>query len=87
MNSIHYKEIKTQYYQTYGNRTLNVINYGYLPFFDHNNAVIDMRILPYTYGKQRTGIIRNSTQYIVVHDRNNNGDAEMHWKYINNLTI
>jgi hypothetical protein len=88
LNSIHYKEIKTQYYQTYGNRTLNVINYGYLPFFDHNNAVIDMRILPYTYGKQRTGIIRNSTQYIVVHDtgNNNNGaDAEMHWNYINNL--
>lgn len=88
LNSINYKEIKTQYYQTYGNRTLNVINYGYLPFYNHNNAVIDVKILPYTYGKQRTGIIRNSTQYITVHDtgNNNNGaDAEMHWKYINNL--
>ncbi len=88
LNSINYKEIKTQYYQTYGNRTLNVINYGYLPFYNQNNAAIDVRILPYTYGKQRTGIIRNSTQYIVVHDtgNNNNGaNAEMHWRYINNL--
>lgn len=88
LNSINYKEIKTQYYQTYGNRTLDVINYGYLPFYNHSNAAIDVRILPYTYGNQRTGIVRNSTQYIVVHDtgNNNNGaNAEMHWRYINNL--
>ena len=88
LNSINYKEIKTQHYQTFGNRTLNVINYGYLPFYNHNNSVIDLKILPYTYGKQRTGIVRNSTQYIVVHDtgnNNKNATAEMHWSYINNL--
>ncbi|HKM29276.1 MAG TPA: immunoglobulin-like domain-containing protein [Bacilli bacterium] len=86
--SINYTEIKTQYYKTFGNRTLDVINYGYLPFYDNNNSKIDQRILPYTFGKQRTGTIKKSTQYITVHDtgNNNNGaNAEMHWRYINNL--
>ena len=88
LDSINYSEIKTQYYQTYGKTTIDVINYGYLPFYDESNAPIEQKILEYTYGKQRTGIVRSSTQYIVVHDTGNNASgatAQAHWNYLNNL--
>lgn len=63
-------------------------NFGYLPFYDTNNAKIIDQVLEYTYGKQRTGIMKTSTEYIVVHDTGNpnkGANAEMHNRYITNL--
>lgn len=61
---------------------------GYLPFYDTKNASVNVDILPYTYGKQRTNIKKASTEYIVVHDTGNpskSANAEMHNRYIKNL--
>ena len=63
-------------------------SYGYVPFITNNRIAITEDILPYTYGKQRTGIVKTSTEYIVCHDTGNasNGaNAEMHRRYITNL--
>lgn len=85
---INYQEIKTQKYQTFGSRTLDVINYGYLPFYNSNPNPIEVKILDYTYGRVRTGIEKKSTEYIVVHDTGNNSKGsgvDNHWNYLNNL--
>lgn len=62
--------------------------YGYIPFYENENAKVIENILPYTYGKQRTGLIKKSTEYIVVHDTGNSkagATASMHNTYIQNL--
>ena len=59
-----------------------------MPFFEQSQAAVKEKILPYTYGKQRTGIKKTSTEYIVVHDTGNSSKgatAEMHDRYITNL--
>ena len=64
------------------------VEFGYVPFFEQSQAVIKEKILPYTYGKQRTGIKKTSTEYVVVHDTGNSSkgaNAEMHDRYITNL--
>ena len=44
-------------------------NYGYLPFFTPGDAVrIQDYMCEYTYGHCRTGILKTSTEYIVIHD-------------------
>lgn len=61
---------------------------GYLPFYDTNNANVNVDILPYTFGNQRTNILKKSTEYVVVHDTGNpskTANAEMHNRYIKNL--
>ena len=71
----------------------NLVNWnsfekGYIPFYNNNDSQIIESILPYTYGKQRTGIKKSSTEYVVVHDTGNPGagaNAEMHNRYITNL--
>ena len=63
-------------------------SYGYVPFVTNDRIEIREDILPYTYGNQRTGIKKTSTEYIVCHDTGNasNGaNAEMHRRYITNL--
>ena len=55
-----YKYTSAAYYET---------NYGYLPFYTPENAVINTDyMLEYTYGRCRTGIVKKSTEYIVIHD-------------------
>lgn len=71
----------------------NLVNWtskenGYIPFYDSNNSEVTQDILEYTYGKQRTNIIKTSTEYIVVHDTGNassGANAAMHNNYIKNL--
>ena len=68
--------------------TWNGTTYGYVPFFEQTSSSIIEKILPYTYGKQRTGILKTSTEYVVVHDTGNSkpgATAEMHDRYITNL--
>ena len=63
-------------------------SYGYVPFTTNADAPIVQDILPYTYGNQRTGIVRETTEYITVHDTGNTSsgaNAEMHRRYITNL--
>ena len=63
-------------------------SYGYVPFINNNRIAIREEILPYTYGNQRTGIVKTSTEYIVCHDTGNassGANAEMHRRYITNL--
>lgn len=63
-------------------------SYGYIPFTTNLDPVIHEDILPYTYGNQRTGLVRTSTEYITVHDTGNTSvgaNAEMHRRYITNL--
>ena len=62
--------------------------WGYIPFIDNTAADVLVDILPLTYGKQRTGILKTSTEYIVIHDTANTAataNAEMHRRYITNL--
>ena len=64
------------------------VEFGYVPFFEQSQAVIKEKILPYTYGNQRTGIKMSSVEYIVIHDTGNTSKgatAEMHDRYITNL--
>ena len=66
----------------------NSFEKGYIPFYNNAESVIIESILPYTYGKQRTGIKKTSTEYVVVHDTGNpnaGATAEMHNRYITNL--
>ena len=66
----------------------NFTKWGYLPFIVNEEANVLVDILPYTYGRQRTGIIKTSTEYIVIHDTGNpaaSANAEMHRRYITNL--
>ena len=63
-------------------------SYGYVPFTTNLKPIIEDAVLPYTYGNQRTGIVRSSTEYITVHDTGNTNSgatAEMHKRYITNL--
>ena len=64
------------------------VEFGYVPFFEQSQAVVKEKILPYTYGNQRTGIKMSSVEYIVIHDTGNSSKgatAEMHDRYITNL--
>ena len=61
---------------------------GYIPFITEEGSNIIHNELPYTYGKQRTGIKKTSTEYVVVHDTGNpskGATAKMHDTYITNL--
>lgn len=61
---------------------------GYIPFYDNNNSNILVDILPYTYGKVRTNILKSSTEYIVIHDTGSpgkGGNAAAHNNYIKNI--
>jgi len=73
---------------TYNLITWQGTTYGYVPFFVQSDSSVKESILPYTYGKQRTGILKTSTEYVVVHDTGNSkagATAEMHDRYITNL--
>ena len=55
-----YQYTSAAYYET---------NYGYLPFYIPGESVINTDYMcELTYGRCRTGIIKKSTEYIVVHD-------------------
>ena len=61
---------------------------GYVPFVTDEELPIIQDILGYTDGKNRTGITKTSTEYIVVHDTGSpskGADATMHNNYIKNL--
>ncbi len=73
---------------TYNLITWQGTTFGYVPFFVQSDSAVKESILPYTYGKQRTGILKTSTEYVVVHDTGNSkagATAEMHDRYITNL--
>ena len=61
---------------------------GYVPFITEEELPIIVDILPYTDGNSRTGIIKSSTEYIVVHDTGSpsaGANAAMHNNYIKRL--
>ena len=61
---------------------------GYVPFVTEAPLDIIQDILSYTDGKNRTGITKTSTEYVVVHDTGSpsqGADATMHNNYIKNL--
>ena len=61
---------------------------GYVPFVTEAELPIIQDILPYTDGNTRTGIMKRSTQYVVVHDTGSpsaGADATMHNNYIKSL--
>lgn len=61
---------------------------GYVPFVTDDELPIIVDILNYTDGKNRTGITKTSTEYIVVHDTGSpskGANATMHNNYIKNL--
>ena len=61
---------------------------GYVPFVTAEELPIIVDILPYTDGNSRTGIMKSSTEYIVVHDTGSpsaGADATMHNNYIKRL--
>ena len=72
LSKIHRKELRNFKYYTFGYqqeyRKNEQICYGYLPFIDSINPEIIVDILPDIYKYNRTGIIRESTKYITVHD-------------------
>lgn len=61
---------------------------GYVPFITAGDLPVIEDILSYTDGKNRTGITKTSTEYVVVHDTgspSSGADATMHNNYIKNL--
>lgn len=61
---------------------------GYVPFVTEKELPIIEDILPYTDGNSRTGILKSSTEYIVVHDTGSpsaGANATMHNNYIKRL--
>lgn len=76
------------YVKEISKNSYNFTKWGYLPFVKNELTNVRVDILPYTYGKQRTGIVKDSTEYVVIHDTANtaaSANAEMHRRYITNL--
>ncbi len=66
------ERITNQKYFTYGYQAAYkenaVTNLGYLPFYVNENSERVQEILELTHGRNRTGILKTSTEYIVIHD-------------------
>lgn len=66
VNAINWQDIRAY---KYWNAQRTGENYGYIPFYTPGEAQRNTDYIPeYTYGKVRTGIIKKSTEYIVIHD-------------------
>lgn len=87
------ERITNQKYYTFGYqdeyRQNAVQNVGYLPFYVNEgvNAVVD--IIDLTHGKNRTGIKKTSTEYIVIHDTGSahpTATARAHANWLKNMT-
>ena len=87
------ERITNQKYYTFGYQAdyakNEVINLGYLPFYVSDNANPLVEILEVTHGKNRTGIKKTSTEYIVVHDTGSaapSATARAHANWLQNMT-
>lgn len=66
VNAINWQNIRAYKYWN-AQRTGN--NYGYIPFYTPGEAERNLEYMAeYTYGRVRTGILKTSTEYIVIHD-------------------
>lgn len=87
------ERITNQKYYTFGYQAdyakNEVINLGYLPFYVSDNANPLVEILEVTHGKNRTGIKKTSTEYVVVHDTGSaapSATARAHANWLQNMT-
>ena len=66
INAIGGKDIRSYAYKSRG---YDYENMGYVYFFENKPANINRDyLLEYTYGRVRTGIVKKSTEYVVIHD-------------------
>lgn len=85
---IHQDHIDNQKYYMFGYqeayKKMEVVNLGYIPFYDGQETVRDVDILPDLYKKNRPAIIKKVTKYICIHDTasgapNAGGPAHRRW--------
>lgn len=87
------ERITNQKYYTFGYqdeyRQNAVQNVGYLPFYVNEGANPVIDIIELTHGKNRTGIKKTSTEYIVIHDTGSahpTATARAHANWLKNMT-
>lgn len=88
------EHITNQKYYTFGYQEAyqkNLVqNVGYLPFYVNEKANQIVEILELTHGKNRTGIKKTSTEYIVIHDTGSaapDATARAHANWLKNMTL
>ena len=93
LSFITHERITNQKYYTFGfqeNYKKNEVqNLGYLPFYVAENAPITVEILEVTHGRNRTGIKKTSTEYIVIHDTGSaapGATARSHANWLESMT-
>ena len=93
LSFITHERITNQKYYTFGfqeNYKENPVqNVGYLPFYVSENADVSVEILEVTHGRNRTGIKKTSTEYIVIHDTGSaapGATARSHANWLESMT-
>lgn len=72
LNKIHNPKIQNQKFFLFGHEEgfemVESINYGYLPFYNKEEVKVTVSIVPETNTTIRSNILRENTNYIVIHN-------------------